>query len=217
MVFGIKSFFMSIDREQTLSDLIKFIKLYVDKPLIDSTIQLPKIILTNNVTVGCKRACSKKMWRKLPEGKSLFGITTGYPIGDITSQFSANFILTYIDNLINYHNLDLVRYADDLRILGSKEDLLQIKDLLFKIFPTVLHLTLNKDKVILQPTKRGIPFVGYKYILPGKRLKYRSFINPQNHIGFLKHCRSYKFIQKIKKRLAQLRVSLFCLCQQIIY
>ena len=199
----IESFFMSIDRKQTLSDLIKFIKLNIeDAELQKSTIQLANIILTNDVTLNCKKACSINKWDKLSKNKSLFGISTGFPIGDITSQFNANFILTYIDDLINNHNFKYVRYADDLRIIGSKKDLIELKNLLFKLFPTSLHLNLNRNKITLQPVKKGSSFVGYfvkaNYLLPGKRLKKNSLRCIEHYLGFFSHCRAYKFLNKQK-------------------
>lgn len=199
----IKSFFMSIDRKQTLSDLIKFIKLWINEDLVESTIELAKIILTNDVTKGCKKTSPRRKWEKLPQEKSLFGKSSGFPIGDITSQFNANFILTYIDNAIINHGFKMVRYADDMRIIGSKEDLIHLKNLIFDEIWTQLHLQLSKDKIILQPISRGIPFAGYfvkhDYMLPGKRLRHRAYCSdtPQNYFGFLQHCRAYKLMLKL--------------------
>lgn len=200
----VKSFFVSIDRKQTLSDLIKFIKLYVKQELTDSTIQLAKTILANSVTDRCKIVAPKHVWKKLPKEKSLFGKSTGYPIGDITSQFNGNFILTQIDDIITNKGFRFIRYADDLRILGNKEQLIKLKRYLFDVIQTYVHLEFHKDKVFLQPSVRGIPFVGYfvkkNYLLPGKRLKYRSKNAkcPENYFGFLQHCRAYRFMNSLK-------------------
>ena len=203
LCLDIEAFFTSIDRKQTLHDLIRFIQAWIDDSLVDSTVTLAKIILTNDVTKNCKRVCSLRNWNKLQKSKSLFGSRKGFPIGDITSQFNGNVILTYIDRIIENHNLLLIRYADDFRIIGPKEDLVNIKNLLFDLVYTSLHLNLNKDKVTLQQVYKGTSFVGYfvkqKYLLPGKRLKRNAMLskNPQNYFGFLQHCRSFKFKNKL--------------------
>lgn len=199
----IEAFFTSIDRKQTLYDLIRFIQIYIDTPLVESTIQLANIILKNDVTNKCKRVCSKYKWNRLQKTKSLFNSSKGFPIGDITSQFNGNFILTYIDYIIQNKGLISIRYGDDFRIIGTKQELLDIKNLLFDLMQTSLHLNLNRNKVTLQQVYKGVSFVGYfvkhEYLLPGKRLKKNAMHskNPQNYFGFLQHCRSFKFKQKL--------------------
>lgn len=202
----VKSFFTSINREQTLYDWLRFIDLYVESDKVSSTKQLANIILTNDVTINCKRVSKLKEWNNLSKEKSLFNKNSGYPIGDVTSQFSANFILNFIDNLILYKNFKVIRYADDLRIIGeNKNQLKKLIQFLFKIFPTSVKLQLNPNKIIFQNIKKGIPFVGYfvkqQYLLPGKRLKskIKQLKNPSieqinSYKGFIKYCRAYNLL-----------------------
>lgn len=199
----IEAFFTSINREQAVHDIVRFIQVWIDEPLIESTIQLAEVILKNDVTDGCKLVSPKYKWNSLQKSKSLFNSTKGFPIGDITSQFTGNFILTYIDYVIQNKNLLLIRYADDFRIIGRKQELIDVKNLLFALMQTSLHLNFNRNKVTLQQVYKGTSFVGYfvkhDYLLPGKRLKRNAMISetPQNYLGFLSHCRSFKFKWKL--------------------
>lgn len=61
----IEAFFTSIDRKQTLHDLTRFIEVWVNELLVESTIQLATIILKNDVTNKCKLVSPKYKWDSL--------------------------------------------------------------------------------------------------------------------------------------------------------
>lgn len=57
----------------------------------------------------------------------------------------------------------------------------------------------DSDQQVYKGTSFVRYFVKQKYLLPGKRLKRNAMLskNPQNYFGFLQHCRSFKFKNKL--------------------
>lgn len=210
----ISAFFPSINKKQLLEDILRFIDVqYVeDKELLK---HLFKLILNNDVTWNCRIIGNKNDWKRVPKEKSLFGRSTGIPIGDLPSQFLANFVLTPIDMYIENHGFSSVRYVDDLRIIGNKQDILKLRRDIFQYISGV-HLQFNPNKVYAQQVSKGCKFIGYfitkNYMLPGKRTKSRTYTlgrslwkykpiqlraTANSYLGLLKHCVSYT----VKSRL----------------
>lgn len=86
----------------------------------------------------------------------------GLPIGNLTSQWFANFYLNSIDRLIK-QKLKLpgyVRYMDDFVLFAdSKEDLFHAQEEVKKAL-SLLRLQLNDKKTQIFPVKNGFPFLG---------------------------------------------------------
>lgn len=86
----------------------------------------------------------------------------GLPIGNLTSQYFANFYLSELDHFIK-ENLRIsfyVRYMDDMLIMGNNRDELKEQLEAIKQFSSRLRLTLKP--IVLNKTELGISFLGYK-------------------------------------------------------
>lgn len=99
----------------------------------------------------------------------------GMPIGNLTSQETANI---YLDRLDQYVKHDLrqhyyVRYMDDFTILCRKEDAIQILDSIEAFLRDKLHLKLSpKSKIV--PVLQPVEFVGYGVSPHGLRLREKT-------------------------------------------
>lgn len=96
------------------------------------------------------------------EGESA-GRKKGLPIGNLTSQFFANFYLSALDHFIleKLKPEGYVRYMDDMVIFGDS-----VKNLK-NIFDEVDHFCLEKLTLFLKvpvfgKTFRGVPFLGWR-------------------------------------------------------
>ena len=108
----------------------------------------------------------------------------GVPIGNYTSQYLANFYLTYFDHWLKEKKKIkyVVRYMDDIVIFSnSKEELHELKNDIINYLDINLKLKLKENYQIFPSRIRGVDFVGYRhfgnYILlrksTGKNLKRR--------------------------------------------
>ena len=99
----------------------------------------------------------------------------GLPIGNLTSQYFANFYLAFLDHFIK-EDLQIkhyVRYMDDMILWGNTK--IEIKDNLKRIKEYLNNqLALNIKPELLNYTSKGLPFLGYLLYPNGKRLNSRS-------------------------------------------
>ena len=98
----------------------------------------------------------------------------GLPIGNLTSQFLANFHLDALDHRLNSISGVRVslRYVDDLAIFADRpEPLRETLAFLHRQLST-LRLRLHPSKTRLVPTSRGASFVGFHVI--GGRIRLRN-------------------------------------------
>lgn len=129
----------------------------------------------------------------------------GLPLGNITSQFLANFYLTYFDHWlkeklkVKYY----FRYADDMVILSK--DKKELHDILHQIknyLREELNLELKSNYQLFPTDVRGIDFVGYVHYTTHTLLrksikkKYIKNKNKKNHNGWLVHCNSINLRRK---------------------
>lgn len=143
----------------------------------------------------------------------------GLPIGNLTSQYFANYYLAFLDHYIK-ESLQVkcfVRYMDDMVLWNDSKNIL--KDNLKKIKQYLnenLDLTLKQE--LLNLTSNGLPFLGFVLRSAGMRIssnskrrflkKYRNYENKllknvwseqeyQNHIlpllDFVKKADTYHF------------------------
>jgi retron-type reverse transcriptase len=103
----------------------------------------------------------------------------GLAIGNLTSQWWANF---YLDQLDHYVKDKLgvkyyVRYMDDLVILGEdKPELHELKAEIRGFLQSRLKLDLKEKASYIAPVRQGIPFLGFR-IFPGLiRLKHEGLV-----------------------------------------
>lgn len=101
----------------------------------------------------------------------------GLPVGNLTSQLSANIYLTPLDNYVKevLKPKDYIRYMDDFILLDTDKE--KLKEMLRKLelfLEEELELKLN-DKTRIFPVKMGVDFVGYMHNDGYKKLRKSSW------------------------------------------
>lgn len=89
----------------------------------------------------------------------------GLPIGSYTSQFFANFYLTYFDHLVK-EELKVkyyFKYCDDIVILSDNKEELRFWFFQIKEYLCSLNLEIKSNYQIFPVEKRGIDWVGFKH------------------------------------------------------
>lgn len=118
----------------------------------------------------------------LPEGASIDDCPrdqrlydVGMPIGNLTSQQTANLYLDRLDRYVK-HKLQMhyyVRYMDDFIILAHRADARRILSDITEYLRTCLHLTISTKSRIL-PVSQPVEFVGYSVSPHGLRLRRKT-------------------------------------------
>ena len=99
----------------------------------------------------------------------------GLPIGNLTSQYFANYYMAYADHYVReqLHIPAYVRYMDDMVLWhNDKEELLRITRLLTAFIGDELRMTLKVECV--NSTGKGVPFLGYVLFPATVRLNKNS-------------------------------------------
>ncbi|MCL2414958.1 MAG: reverse transcriptase domain-containing protein [Bacteroidales bacterium] len=97
----------------------------------------------------------------------------GVPIGNLTSQYFANFYLSEYDHFIK-EKLKIkiyLRYMDDMLLFSNNKE--ELKQQLIAIYQQAENLQLTLKPVVLNKTQQGISFLGYK-LYPHKILLNRT-------------------------------------------
>lgn len=159
----------------------------------------------------------KKLLRKKFKDRDLLNLldniidsTKGIPIGSYTSQFFANYYLTYFDHFIK-EELKVkyyFRYCDDILILSdNKEDLWKYFKQIKHYLEKELKLEIKSNYQVFPVSVRGIDWCGYKHYhshtLIRKSIKKKYIKNKKkiNHFGWLKHCNSINLRNKYEVKL----------------
>jgi RNA-directed DNA polymerase len=165
--FDIKNFFSSISKQILFEQFSKVIvKQHKPDFWKDDILWLAKTIIFNDPTHNAFYKGDPKLKLLLPHQKSLFeqDEDIGMPIGNLSSQFLANVYMHELDAFVT-NELKIpayARYVDDFIIFSnSKEEIINARNAMSKFLITNLKLTLHPKKQQIQPTKHGIPFVGY--------------------------------------------------------
>lgn len=134
--------------------------------------------------------------------------TKGVAIGNYTSQFFANFYLTYFDHWIK-ENLNIkhyFRYCDDIIILSSdKEELWKYFYQMKTYLSDNLKLEIKGNYQVFPIADRGIDWVGYKHfhthtlIRKSIKKKYIKNKNKTNHKGWLIHADTKNLRRKYER------------------
>lgn len=148
----ISKYFYRVNHEKLIEILSRKIE---DKDLLDF---LVKIINSNNEKFGLPR------WRgpnDTPIEEWLSEV--GMPVGNLTSQLFANIYLNELDQYCKHvlHIRYYYRYADDIIILGDKEQLKVWEEKIRAFLLDELLLDLN-DKTAIRPISKGAEFIGMK-------------------------------------------------------
>lgn len=160
----VKSFFNNIDKEIGVQFLEDVLDKYYDGYDKETLRMLIRKIVWHYSPDDFKRINSKRLWKKLPEGKSMIGSPRhkGVPIGNINSQYLANLILTVLDYFIKY-NLGIrhVRYMDDFTMVDKDlKKILKAIPEIEKLLRDTLKLKLHPDKKYIQHFSKGVKFIG---------------------------------------------------------
>lgn len=153
----------------------------------------------------------------------------GIPLGNITSQLFANIYLNELDQFVK-HTLKVryyIRFCDDFVIIDKSSEILKEKAKQINYFlQRNLKLSLHSNKIFIRKPNQGIDFLGYiilpHYLLLRTKTKKRMFRNlekkienykkglitkekfnqsTQSYLGYLKHARSYRVIQRFNQIL----------------
>ena len=162
--YDLKGFFMSINRQLITDKLCRFLADKYTGDDLDTLLFLCRQILLNAPEDNCIVKGNPAEWEGLAANKSLFTVPSGYglPIGNLTSQLVANFLLNDADHFIKERlGIRLNRYVDDVVMVSRyKQDLLAamplIRDYLWETSGTRVH----PDKYYLQHYAKGVKFIG---------------------------------------------------------
>ena len=177
----IKKYFYNVDHTILLEKLSKLVQdqdiLNIIKNIIGTTNQQENNIHIKNLIQKEKERLVKinsdNLGKKLKELDEipLYKNNKGLPIGNMTSQIFAIFYLNDLDHFIKekLHIKYYIRYMDDFILMHSDKEYLkycltEIEKELEKV-----QLSLNQKTHIFS-IKQGLNFMGFRFILKGKKL-----------------------------------------------
>ena len=156
----------------------------------DILMRTTKVIVMHHPERDCILNSAAHLWEEHMEpNKSLFTSPTGEPIGNLTTQLFANFLMSFFVMLVQWlyrhQNYCMAQFVDDFAI--ACDDLRFLVDSIPKLeqFLARLKLKLHKDKRYLQPVSHGVLFVG-TYIKPG-----RKYLSSRTLSRMKEHCKGF--------------------------
>ena len=155
---------MSINRQKVTDKLCRFIEERYDGEDKPTLIYLCRQVLLNAPEENCIIKGSRSEWNGLSADKSLFTVPKGYglPIGNLTSQLIANFLLNDADHYLKEElGLSIVRYVDDTATVGCDKAAMlaampAIREYLWESAGAKVH----PKKFYLQHYTKGVSFIG---------------------------------------------------------
>lgn len=203
-------FFMAIDKDLLWRMLEKFITRWKTKnkregwkSLYDLGIvgEMPDMyweilmrvtrqVVLHHPEKDCVLNTPPEQWAHMEQNKSLFTSPTGEPIGNLTTQLFANFLMSffvaYVQFLFRRKNFGMAQFVDDFVIVCDDLDFLVSAIHKLKDFLSVcLHQTLHEDKQYLQPVSHGVLFVG-AFIKP-----QRLYLSSRTLARFKERCKGF--------------------------
>ena len=143
----------------------------------------------------------------------------GLPIGNLTSQFFANFYLSPLDHFVKekLRCKGYIRYVDDFALFSKSKLLLWSWKKTIENFIQEYRLVLNSKVTVVYPAENGRRFLG-QIVFPAyrqlpsanvrkfkKRLKFWSVNPPANlsqriagWVGHAKQANTYNLLQSLK-------------------
>lgn len=121
----------------------------------------------------------------------------GLPIGNLTSQWFANWCLNGLDHFITSH-LKIgayVRYCDDFVILHN--DKKHLKDALnqVEVYLDSLRLKLHPNKLSIRPVRAGLTFVGFRIWPTRRKLKKENVRAFRRRLVWMKQAYSERLLE----------------------
>jgi len=152
-------FFVTIDRER----LTRLLLAKINHPMLR---QLTEKLFTHDGRLGCRRIGSIEELAEIQASKSWFTQPAhlGLPIGNLTSQFGANFYLNGLDHFVlrKLKPKAYLRYMDDLVFLDTSPERLAYLETEIELWLSRERgQHLNPSKTILKPLKTGVEYLGY--------------------------------------------------------
>ena len=162
----------------------------------DILLRTTKTVVMHHPELDCVLNSPAEWWLGLEPNKSLFTSLTGEPIGNLTTQLFANFLMSYFVAyvlwLFRRKNFDMAQFVDDFILICDDLSFLvnsipKVEDFLRK-----LRLTLHRDKQYLQPVTHGLMFVG-TCIKPG-----RLYLSNRTRARFEERCIGFRRMLETK-------------------
>lgn len=164
MKVDMQGFFMSISRQLLCDKLCRFVESNYSGDDIDDLLYLMRVIYLNAPEKNCIIKGHRSEWESLPANKSLFTTPEGYglPIGNLTSQMAANYLLNDTDHFIrDTLQIKFARYVDDICLVDSdKYKLLTAVPAIRRHLHEMAGVTLHPNKFYLQHYTKGVSFIG---------------------------------------------------------
>ena len=183
-------FFMSIDKDLLWYLLERFMKRWRERSerngwcfyglagmpemYWDILTEAVRTIVMHHPEKDCVLNSPSHLWEKhMTANKSLFMSPKGEPIGNLTTQLFANFLMSFFVSYVKYlyrgKNYGMAQFVDDFVIIcDDLQFLVNSIPLLAGFLHDKLQLTMHKDKKYLQPVNHGVLFVG-TFIKPGRK------------------------------------------------
>lgn len=164
----VRNFFNSIKHQIIMAQWLPILdKAHLSTARHDALTRLSQAILCHDVTTHpYSTSGNRALLARIPYHKCLgaAGPGIGLPIGSLSSQLFANFMLNPVDQMIK-HQLKVrgyVRYMDDLLLLASEHDVLKEWQQHIAEQLNVLGLQLHPNKQHLSQSEQGFDYLGYR-------------------------------------------------------
>lgn len=121
----------------------------------------------------------------------------GLPIGNLTSQWFANWYLNGLDHFITSH-LGFgayVRYCDDFILLSDDKGKLNKGLVEIRQYLSSLRLKLHPNKLFIRPTQSGITFVGYRIWPHCRKVKKSNIRAFRRRVRWMKWAYANEFLE----------------------
>ncbi|MBR6631416.1 MAG: RNA-directed DNA polymerase, partial [Alistipes sp.] len=162
--YDLKGFFMSINRQKVTDKLCRFIEERYDGEDKPTLLYLCRQVLLNAPEKNCIIKGKRSEWNGLSADKSLFTVPDGYglPIGNLTSQLIANFLLNDADHYLKEElGLSIVRYVDDTATVGcDKAAMLAAMPIIREYLWESAGARVHPKKFYMQHYTKGVSFIG---------------------------------------------------------
>jgi len=160
-------FFMSISKSRLWYLLERFIARRYHGDYKDILVNLTRVTVMHHPERNCIFNTDPAKWLGLARNKSMFtcGEDRGEPIGNLTTQLFANFLLSFFDMFVQFvfrgRSYSYARFVDDF-VLACDDEAFLLASIprLDAFLRDVLLLELHKDKRYIQPVTHGVKFVG---------------------------------------------------------
>ena len=171
----------------------------------DILLNLTKVTVMHHPERNCIFNTDPAKWLDLAPNKSMFtcGDDRGEPIGNLTTQLFANFLLSFFDMYVQFvfrhRNYAYARFVDDFVVVCDDVKFLMDAVVRLETFlRDVLLLELHKDKRYIQPVTHGVKFVG-SVIKP-----HRSYLSNKTLARFTERIHGFDALCREKEELTPL-------------